>query len=161
MKALMILFGLCCCVSVALAQDDGPVIPDDVPEPYSLALSPVGDKLAVGYFVKGALYGSGRPGVVTVWDLNTDEIVARLDRLAGAVSAVTFSADGSMEYLNIQWSESWAQEFPVLNHCGFGEIQIASCDFSLSLAQSAKRVLPAVATAHLPSSVTFSIQLCR
>ena len=33
MKALMIVFGLCCCVSAALAQDDGPVIPDDVPEP--------------------------------------------------------------------------------------------------------------------------------
>lgn len=33
MKALMIVFALCCYAPMALAQDGGPVRPDDVPEP--------------------------------------------------------------------------------------------------------------------------------
>ncbi len=33
MKALMIVFGLCCCAPMALAQEGGPARPRDAPEP--------------------------------------------------------------------------------------------------------------------------------
>ncbi len=59
-----------------------------------VAADPSGNRLAIGYWNKGDVYPSGKPGRIAVWDIQFRKKLTTFRDVTGATSAIEFSPDG-------------------------------------------------------------------